>query len=433
MNLASGSPLDTIFAMATGAGQAAISVIRLSGPQSAPILRCLAGRLPKPRHASLCRLRDESASTLDHGLVLWMPAPASYTGEDTAELHLHGGRAVAQSVTNALLRAGARPADPGEFTRRAFLAGKMDLLEAEAVADLVRAETDTQRMLALAALDGHSTHAVADWAARIQHWLAYQEAWIDFPDESGEQTFADMQAELHALAAEIQRTLTAAPAGARIRDGLIITITGAPNVGKSSLFNLLSGRDMAMVSPIPGTTRDVLEAPLDIAGIKTTLIDTAGLRDTSDELEAEGVRRARARADDADIILYVTDRTQPPPTQDNPRLLWIENKLDLSPARPGAFGLSAATHQGLATLLDQLTQRVVSLTRTDGDPVLSRARHVASLRDARTALLQAADAPLPELRAEDLRTAMAAIGRLTGQVHTEALLDVIFGAFCIGK
>jgi len=233
-----------------------------------------------------------------------------------------------------------------------------------------------------------------------------------------------MRAELHALAAEIQRTLAAAPAGARIRDGLIIAIAGAPNVGKSSLFNLLTGRDMAMVSPIPGTTRDALEASLDIAGIKTTLIDTAGLRDTSDELEAEGVRRARARVAEADIILYVTDRTQPPPTQDNPRLLWIENKLDLSPARPGAFGLSAATHQGLATLLDQLTQRVVSLTRT---------RHVASLRDARTALLQAADAPLPELRAEDLRTALAAIGRLTGQVHTEALLDVIFGAFCIGK
>src|SRR5580692_4455742 len=295
---------DTIFAIASGAGRAAIAVMRLSGPDSATMLRALAGRLPPPRHASLQRLRDAAGEELDHALVLWLPAPASYTGEDSAELHLHGGRAVIDGVADALVALGARPAEPGEFTRRAFLNGRMDLIEAEAIGDLVDAETSAQRAQALRQLDGALGVIYRDWAERLRVLLAQQEALIDFPDEDlPVETEALALGELAALTREIGAHLDDGRRGERLREGLVFAVTGAPNVGKSSLVNALAERDVAIVSELPGTTRDTLEARVVFGGVPVTLVDTAGLRETQDAIEAEGVRRARARAAAADLVI----------------------------------------------------------------------------------------------------------------------------------
>ena len=297
---------DTIFAIASGAGRAAIAVLRLSGPDSAALLRALAGRLPPPRRASLRRLRDAAGEQLDHALVLWLPAPASYTGEDAAELHLHGGRAVIEGVADALVALGARPAEPGEFTRRAFLNGRLDLIEAEAIGDLVEAETSAQRAQALRQLDGALGAIYRDWAERLRLLLAQQEALIDFPDEDlPAETEALALAELAALSREIGAHLDDGRRGERLREGLVFAITGPPNVGKSSLVNALAEREVAIVAPTPGTTRDALEARVVLGGVPVTLVDTAGLRAAQDAIEAEGVRRAHARAAAADLVIVV--------------------------------------------------------------------------------------------------------------------------------
>ena len=426
---------DTIFAMASGAGRAAIAVMRISGPLSGGLLDRLCAGRPRPRRASLRRLRDSAGEVLDRAMVLWMPGPASYTGEDSAELHLHAGRAVVESVADALASLGGRPAEPGEFTRRAFLNGRMDLLEAEAVADLVAAETAAQRRQALRQLDGQLGALFRDWAGRLRRMVAEQEALIDFPDEDlPADTEATMLAALAALRAEFDRHLMDGRRGERLRDGLVFAVTGPPNVGKSSLVNALAERDVAIVSPTPGTTRDAIETRLVLDGVPVTLVDTAGLRDADDEVEAEGIRRARARADAADLVLAVSDARLGPPAsfwEPNGRVLPVTNMIDL--AAPGCDGVSALTGQGLPELRDRLAERARAMTGEAGPMPLTQARHRAALTEAAARLDGARNAQLPELRAEDLRLALRALGRVTGRVGVEELLDTIFGQFCIGK
>jgi tRNA modification GTPase len=281
---------DTIFALASGSARAAIAVMRISGSGAERAVTALCcGALPVPRHASLRRLRDPAADLLDQAVVLWFPGPGTYTGEDCAELHLHGGRAVIDGVADALVAAGLRPAEPGEFTRRAFLNGRMDLLEAEAVHDLISAETEAQRRQALRQLDGALGAIYQDWADRLRGVLAYQEALIDFPDEDlPPEVEEQLLATLRAVRAEIRDHLNDAGRGEKLREGLFFAITGTPNVGKSTLINALAERDVAIVSATPGTTRDVLETRIVLGGVPVTLVDTAGLRETTDSIEAEG-------------------------------------------------------------------------------------------------------------------------------------------------
>ena len=426
---------ETIFAPASGAGAAAIAVLRLSGAETGAVLRAVAGRQPPPRHASLRRLRNAAGETLDHALVLWLPGPASYTGEDSAELHLHGGRAVVAAVADALAAAGARPAEPGEFTRRAFLNGKLDLVAAEAVADLVAAETEAQRRQALRQLEGALGDLYRSWSARLLALMAGEEALIDFPDEDLPPALAAAAAaERAALAADIAAHLADSHRGERLREGLVFAVTGPPNVGKSSLVNALAGRDVAIVSALPGTTRDALETRLILGGVPVTLVDTAGLRETADPIEAEGVRRARAHAAAADLVLALSEAGSPAPAREHGSVpvLAIATKTDLGGAvPPGALGVSAATGAGVAALRARLATAAERLTQAAGPAPLTRTRHRAALTDALAALERVA--PLPELRAEDLRQAVRALGRITGAVAVEDVLDRIFSAFCIGK
>jgi tRNA modification GTPase len=426
---------ETIFAHASGSGRGGIGVVRVSGGKSFAVIQSLCKRVPAPRRAAVRALQSASGELLDRAMVIWMPGPASYTGEDLAELHIHGGQAVLRAVSDALLAAGCRPAEPGEFTRRAFLNGRMDLLEAEGIADLVAAETEGQRRQALRQLEGEASRRLEAWADRLRRVLAWQEALIDFPDEDlPAETAARLTQEVGALADEIELAAEDSRCGARVREGLIFAVTGAPNVGKSSLVNALAGRDVAIVAQTPGTTRDVLEVTLEFAGVPVTMIDTAGLRDTEDPVEAEGVRRARSRAAEADLVIQVTTASSPEVSEHYlSDALVVANKIDLSPAPDGVWGVSAVTGAGLVALRSLLTAAAIRLTTVGGNAVLSRARHTASLVDAAHALRRAAAATLPELCGEELRTSIRALGRITGAVEVEDLLDTVFGAFCIGK
>ena len=436
---------DTIFAIASGAGRAAIAVMRLSGPLSRDALMGLCGgRVPLARVASLRRLRDAEGVVLDQALVLWLPEPGTYTGEDSAELFLHGGRAVTDGVAMALVALGSRPAEPGEFTRRAFLNGRMDLVEAEAVHDLIAAETDAQRRQALRQLDGELGRVYRKWSEQLRFMLAQQEALIDFPDEDlPPEVEALLAATLDSLRVEIAAHLNDARRGEKLREGLVFAISGAPNVGKSSLINALAERDVAIVSSAPGTTRDALETRVVLGGVPVTLVDTAGLRETADPVEAEGVRRARARVEDADLVIEVVAAGAAGEISDkvevrkehslSPRLL-IANKSDLGGvAAENAIAVSALTGAGLDTLRDRLAREARALTETAGPPPLTRARHRAALLEALERLDSAAGTDLPELRGEDLRLALRAIGRITGYVGVEDILDTLFREFCIGK
>jgi tRNA modification GTPase len=422
---------DTIFAVASGAGQAAIAVMRVSGPASRTLLAALCGRVPPPRRASFRRLRDAGGAELDQAMVVWLPGPGSFTGEDSAELYLHGGRAVLTGVADALVALGARPAEAGEFTRRAFLNGRMDLTEAEAVHDLVAAETEAQRRQALRQLEGALGALYRDWAERLRLLLAQQEALIDFPDEDlPPEVEAEVVAELEALRREVTAHLDDGRRGERLREGLVFAVTGQPNVGKSSLVNALAERDVAIVSATPGTTRDALETRVVLGGVPVTLVDTAGLRDAADEIEAEGVRRARAHAAAADLVVGVSEAGEPIAAGDVP----VANKVDLCRRVPvGAIGVSALTGEGLDVLRDRLAEAARSLTAGSGPPPLTQARHRAALQAAVERLTAAQVADLPELRAEDLRLALRAIGRITGSVNVEDILDTLFARFCIGK
>ncbi len=423
-----------IFALASAPGRGAVAVLRVSGAGTAGIVEALAGQLPKPRLASLRRLRNGAGEILDHALVLWFAPPRSFTGESCAEFHLHGGRAVLQAVCDELLRLGARPAQPGEFSRRAFLNGKFDLLEAEAIADLAAAETESQRRQALRQMQGELSRVMQGWAERLRQALAFQEALIDFPDEDlPPEVEAGLLAQLDELAGAMGAHIEDAHRGERLREGLLIAVAGEPNVGKSSLVNALAGQDVAIVSPLAGTTRDALEVRLDLGGVLATLVDTAGLRDTDDAIEAEGVRRARLRIADADLVLAVVDAAKPVTVAHEGVALVIANKIDLAPAPEGSIGVSALTGAGLPELRAALVGKVRELVDRAGPPPLTRERHRAALIDTVAALEMARLAPLPELRGEELRMALLHLGRITGRVGVEDLLDTIFGSFCIGK
>ena len=437
-------PLDTIFALASGGARAAVSLLRLSGPESGTILRRMAGGLPHPRMASLRRLRHpETGEILDQALVLWFPGPRSYTGEDAAELHLHGGRAVLEGVTEALLALGARPAEPGEFTRRAFLNGRMDLTAAEGIADLVEAETAAQRRQALRQADGALALRYAGWSERLTRLLAHQEAAIEFAEDGLPNTLEEeVRAAALALVGEIRAHLDDGARGERLREGLFAAIIGAPNAGKSSLLNALSGREAAIVSARAGTTRDVVEVRLDLGGVPVTLADTAGLREAEDEIEAEGVRRARRRAEEADLVIAVFAADRPPDAETRalvrPGVVVVSNKTDLAapPAEIGGvapLALSLRGGEGLEALRDRLAELAAARAGLSAEASLTRPRHRAALEEATRWMEEAAQAPLPELAAEALRAALRALGRLTGRVGVEDVLDVVFGDFCIGK
>lgn len=428
---------DTIFAVAAGGGRSALTVLRVSGPRAGEALEALAGRLPRPRAASLRRLRDGDGEALDQALVLWFPGPGSYTGENCGELHLHGGLAVLSAVSECLVGRGLRPAEPGEFTRRAFLNGRIDLLEAEGIADLVAAETAAQRRQALRQLDGALGSIYRGWSQRLLRLLAQQEALIDFPDEDlpPEVELAGRE-ELARLRDEIGSHLDDGRRGERVRDGLVFAIAGRPNAGKSTLLNALARREVAIVSPEPGTTRDVLQARVDLAGVAVTLVDMAGLRETSDAIEAEGVRRARASIADADMVMFLRAADDPEPLSDRSRPVDVAltTKIDLLPGWDGAGpAISAVTGVGMDLLHELLARKARALTERGGAPALTRPRHRAALMEASAHLVAAEGAALPELCAEDVRKAVRALGRITGAVGVEDVLDSIFFQFCIGK
>jgi len=430
--------VSIIFALATGAGRSAVAVMRLSGPGVGGLIETLAGRLPPPRRASL-RLLRHAGVPLDRALVLWFPAPGSYTGEDSAELHLHGGPAVTAAVAEALAALGARPAEPGEFTRRAFVHGRMDLTAAEGIADLIAAETEAQRRQALHQAEGALARQHGDWAKRLTQLLARQEAFIEFEEEDlpGDLD-ARVEADAAILRAEMEAFLAEGERGEKLREGLTIAILGAPNAGKSSLLNALAGREAAIVSARAGTTRDVVEVRMILAGVPVTLADTAGLRDAVDEIEAEGIRRALARAESADFRLLVFAADAPPDAATlalrGPDALAVLNKADLAPGgMDDALAVSARTGEGLDTLRRQLEAAAAARAGRSDGAVLTRPRHRAALREAVEELCRLPSANLPELRAEALRRALVALGRLTGRVDVEQVLDVVFGEFCIGK
>jgi len=444
---------DTIFAPATAPGQAAVAVVRISGPDAGRALASLAGGLPSPRRATVRRLRGPDQAAIDQGLVLWMPGPGSYTGEDCVELQLHGGVAVVGTVTRALLAAGLRLAEPGEFTRRAFEAGKLDLDQAEAVADLVEAETDAQLQQALQQLDGALGRRYAAWRERLTEALAFLEAAVDFPDEELPADVARRAASVvDGLLAELSLALADVRRGGAVRDGYRVAIIGAPNAGKSSLLNALAGRDAAIVTETPGTTRDVIEIPMVVAGYKVLVADMAGLRVATDAIEAEGVRRARAWAETAALRLWVVDGSADSSA-------WVEgadlvrpgdvlvlNKNDKAPGRDARLAAEAAAAAGAGPVLAQaasgeveavraaLASRVIKeLTGAEFPPV-TRERHAALLAEALEHLQRGrAELEAAELAAEDLRLAARALGRVAGRIGAEDVLDVIFSSFCIGK
>jgi len=443
---------DTIFALASGRGRAGIAVLRISGPQAGSVARELAGRpAPAPRRAAVRRLADPATGTvLDEALMLFFRAPASFTGEDVLELHLHGGRAVIDGVLEALGRlSGLRPAEPGEFSRRAFERGRMDLTAAEGLNDLVMAETAAQRRQALRQMNGALAELYERWRGTLIESLAHLEAGIDFSDEELPEDLAAAPAErLAGLREEIAAHLADAGRGERLRDGVGIVILGAPNVGKSSLLNALARRDAAIVSETAGTTRDVIEVAMDLGGYPATLVDTAGIREAGEAIEAEGVRRAIDRAGRADLRLVLAEAPEWPAIPESTAALRLEGALlvltksDRGGPPPGVvenapetFAVSAVTGAGLAVLEQALEDRVVAMCEPGEAPAITRARHRRALEDCLGALerFAATVARDPVLAAEDARLASRALGRITGRVDVEELLDVIFSDFCIGK
>jgi tRNA modification GTPase len=448
---------DTIFALSSGPPPAAIAVVRLSGPAARFGLETMTGRVPAPRRAALCTVTDpETSQPIDQALALWFPAPHSETGEDMAELQLHGGRAVIAATLTALSRLpGLRPAEAGEFTRRAFEHGRLDLTEVEGLADLIGAETEAQRRQAFRQLTGGLGEQAETWRTRLIEALALVEAGIDFSDEGDvpKDLVAPALGTAAALHDEIAAVLAGAERGERLREGLTVAIAGPPNAGKSTLFNYLARRDAAIVSPYPGTTRDVLEIHLDLGGYPLTVLDTAGIRSSADPVEREGVERARARAAAADLVLWVVDASEPPReaasagASDGSRWL-VLNKIDLldsSPERTQAlainplssqtFWISAQTGVGLERLVGSLSEHA-AMTFGREPALVTRLRHRHALAQCQAALRRALAPGLAaneDLLAEELRAAATALGRLLGRVDVEDILDVIFRDFCIGK
>lgn len=423
----------TIYALSSGNPPAAIAVVRISGPDADEAVKALAGRLPDARRPSLTLLRDPATDEpLDRSLVLRFPGPGSSTGEDLAELHLHGGRSVVAGVLDALSRvAGLRPAEPGEFTRRSFENGVIDLSEAEGLADLLMAETGSQRRAALALAGGALGREVEDWQARILGLSARLEAALDFADES------DVEEDLPAAWTEALAGLTAEialilgrPTIERLRDGVRVVIAGPPNTGKSSLLNVLAGRDAAITSAIAGTTRDLVEAPTAIGGTPFLFIDTAGLRDSGDVIETIGVERARASVEAADIILWLGSPAAAP---DPGRSILVQSMADIAQPEPGADCIvSAVTGEGIDSLIARLIERARALLPREGELTIN-SRHRGLLAETLDQLRDAGSTHDPILASESLRQARASLDRITGRAGVEDMLDALFGSFCIGK
>ena len=435
---------DTIFALSSAPGRAGVAVIRVTGPEAQHCITRLAGAAPfTPRLATLRRLRDEGGAAIDQALVLWFPAPASFSGEDMAEVHIHGGAAIVGKVLDTLAGfAGCRPAEPGEFTRRAVENGKLDLTQAEAVADLIDAQTEGQRRQALLQYGGTLKETYEDWRCQLITVLAWAEAAIDFSDEElPVDLWSRSLSHIRDIIKEIQTHITDSRRGEIVREGLYLTVIGPPNAGKSSLVNALARRDVAIVAEVAGTTRDIIEVKLDLGGYAVIVADTAGLREVSETVESEGVRRALARAEASDLVLLLLDGTAADPLENLPpeavaaASLTVWNKADLPFAcnRTG-LRLSLKTGEGLDAVLTAIERKVAdTLDRDQEAPVLTRARHRHALEQAIAALERALTATEAELFAEDLRMAVRAIGRITGRVVVEELLYVVFADFCIGK
>jgi tRNA modification GTPase len=431
---------QTIFALSSGRAPSAIALVRVSGPAAASVLGSLAGKVPQPRMASRRLLHDPNGQPIDDAVVLWFPGPASATGEDVAELHVHGGRAVLAALFAALGSfENVRAAEPGEFTRRAFENGKLDLTEAEGLDDLIHADTDRQRRQALRQLKGLLGDRARDWRARIIEASALIEAGIDFSDEGdvSAELIAPARVKIMALTAEIEEVLAAEGKAERLRDGLVVAIAGPPNVGKSTLINKLARREVAIVSPHAGTTRDVIEVQLDLDGYPVMVIDTAGIRETADPVEQEGVRRARARAAEADLVLWLTEGEGAAPEHITSTPRWIvRNKIDIDVTGSVAdFRISAGRGDGISELISALISFAENYFGAGEGALITRSRQRDLLQNTVTMLHHSI--PMfeqgEELAAEDLRAAAFALGRLLGRVDVEDILDVIFRDFCIGK
>jgi tRNA modification GTPase len=468
---------QTIFALASGRPPTAISIVRVSGPCAGDVLRVLSGKDPAPRVATRALLRDRNQGLIDDAIILWFPSPASATGEDVAEFHVHGGRAVLAALFAALGSFDdVRPAEPGEFTRRGFENGKLDLTEAEGLDDLIHADTDRQRRQALRQLNGLLGDRVRRWREEIIEASALIAAGIDFSDEGDvpAELFSAALRKVAALAAEIEEVLAAESHSERLRDGLVVAIAGPPNVGKSTLMNQLAQREVAIVSPHAGTTRDIIEVHLDLGGYPVTLIDTAGIRESDDPVEQEGVRRAQAQAANADLVLWlsVDEECAALPPGAAP-VWWVRNKIDLEAVRlaetvggfveanlgqfevglrqadlgqadigrsklgmlgGGSLRISARNGDGLPDLIACLMNFAASFFGVAEGGLIARQRHRVLLRDAASALRRfLTHQGVEELAAEELRIAANALGRLLGRVDVEDVLDVIFRDFCVGK
>jgi tRNA modification GTPase len=482
---------ETIYALSSGRPPAAIAVVRISGVRAGEAVKALVGKIPPPRKASLARIRGRDGAIIDDALVLWFPGPRSETGEDVAELQLHGGRAVVAAVFDALSELeGLRPAEAGEFTRRAFENGKLDLTAVEGLADLVMAETEGQRRQAFRQMSGALGQRAENWRAQLIQALALIEAHIDFSDEADvpQDLMAPVLQIAQKLESEIASALADGGRGERLREGLVVAIAGPPNAGKSTLLNRIAKRDAAIVSPFAGTTRDVIEVHLDLGGLPMTLLDTAGIRETDDPVEREGVMRARRRANEADLLLWVVDANVPTddwhfPDVRRDRLArenWlVRNKIDLDQRdnkrneqlnqnkqtnellshtngslkkvvnkrlkkrtefefnpNESSFDVSAITGQGFEPLLAELGRYATDFLSGAESALVTRERHRQALESALAALRRARApdvATREDLLAEELRMAGHALGRLTGRVDVEDVLDVIFRDFCIGK
>lgn len=429
----------TIVALSSGAGRAGVAVVRVSGARVRFALETIAGGLPEPRQAVLRRLRDEAGEVIDSALVLYFPSPASFTGEDVAEFHVHGSRAVLARLLAVLCALpGLRLAEPGEFTRRAFEAGKLDLAAVEGLADLIDSDTEWQRRQALRQMEGALGDSVARWRSGLIESMALLAAEIDFSDEGDvagplvEQAVAGVAAVL----LELRAALGGFAMGERVREGFVVVLAGPPNAGKSSLMNALARRDVAIVSPIAGTTRDAIEVQLDLAGMPVLLVDTAGLRDSADAIEAEGVRRARTLVARADLVLSLRAiDSEPDRIHHDGHSLAIVTKADLpGPQLQGELPISVVSGDGLDALLTAIVARLSALTQAE-PALLTRERHRLAVAQAITQLERAVQSRhgQAELLAEDIRVAVLALERLLGRIDVEDVLDQLFSGFCIGK
>ncbi|WP_315781032.1 MULTISPECIES: tRNA uridine-5-carboxymethylaminomethyl(34) synthesis GTPase MnmE [unclassified Bradyrhizobium] len=439
---------QTIFALSSGRLPSAIAIVRLSGPYAGAALQTLAGRIPMARMATRVMLREGQGEPIDDAVVLWFPGPASATGEDVAELHVHGSRAVIATLFSVFaVMPQLRAAEPGEFTRRAFENGKIDLTEAEGLDDLIHADTDRQRRQALRQLKGLLGDRARSWREQIVEAAALIEAGIDFADEGDVPTelMAPALSRIEQLLTEIESVLSAQGRAERLRDGLTVVIAGPPNAGKSTLMNQLAQREVAIVSPHAGTTRDLIEVQLDLEGYPVTMIDTAGIRDTDDPVEREGVRRARDRAAQADLVLWLAEDDQVAEPQEDVPVWLVRNKIDLPTfesvgtvsARSGSplFAISARSGEGLPALLKALVGFARDYFGSTESGLITRERQRTLLSETAAALRRSIAAVNlgEELVAEELRIAALALGRLLGRVDVEDLLDVIFREFCVGK